>query len=60
MTQVAHSSAGKDTKTLLDSVAELQSAYSSDRLGGYQALRLKDSHTEETTCNMQWGPMMRT
>tara|TARA_R110000823_G_scaffold232224_2_gene358732 strand:- start:3989 stop:4159 length:171 start_codon:yes stop_codon:yes gene_type:complete len=43
-----------------DMVAKLNEAYSNRKLGKYRALELKDSFTEETTCAIQWGPMMRT
>jgi len=60
MSHIAYSKAGNDTKSLLASIARLNNAYENDRLAGYKALLLKDSHTERTTCNVQWGPMMRT
>ena len=50
----------KGTSSLFASIVALNSAYASSRLDGYKALALKDSFTEITTCNLQWGPMMRT
>ena len=41
-------------------VARLNEAYSNRNLDEYRALELKDSFTEDTTCAIQWGPMMRT
>ncbi|HEV7613918.1 MAG TPA: hypothetical protein VGO37_18710 [Steroidobacteraceae bacterium] len=60
MSQIAYPTAGNGTKSLLASIVRLNNAYESDRLDGYKALLLKDSNTEKTTCNVQWGPMMRT
>lgn len=51
---------GKGNNSLKASIMELNIAYVGGRLDDYKALALKDSHTEKTTCNMQWGPMMRT
>lgn len=41
-------------------VVSLNEAYSNNQLDGYRALELKDSFDEQTTCMVQWGPMMRT
>lgn len=46
--------------SLQTSIAKLNEAYSNGRLENYKSLSLKNSHTDETTCNIQWGPMMRT
>lgn len=40
-------------------VAHLNEAYANNQLDGYRALELKDSVDEQTTCKVQWGPMMR-
>jgi hypothetical protein len=41
------------------SLVKLNEAYSNNQLGSYKALGLKDSYSETTSCNVQWGPMMR-
>lgn len=41
-------------------VVGLNEAYSNNQLDDYRALELKDSFDEQTTCKVQWGPMMRT
>jgi len=46
--------------SLKASLVRLNAAYSSNQLDSYRALKLKDSLTEKTSCNLQWGPMMRT
>ena len=50
---------GEVNNSLKASLAELNEAYSNDRLDSYKALGLKDSYAEKTSCNVQWGPMMR-
>ncbi|MDB4409873.1 hypothetical protein N9235_03595 [Gammaproteobacteria bacterium] len=50
----------RDDNPVEDMVARLNEAYSNRHLDEYRALELKDSFTEETTCAIQWGPMMRT
>jgi hypothetical protein len=60
MNQTASPTDVKSNNSLLASIAQLNNAYESSRLDGYKALALKDSHTDKTTCNLQWGPMMRT
>jgi len=41
------------------SLVKLNEAYLSNHLESYKALGLKDSYAEKTSCNVQWGPMMR-
>lgn len=41
-------------------VLSLNEAYSNKQLEGCRVLELKDSFDEQTTCMVQWGPMMRT
>jgi len=41
-------------------VASLNEAYAKHELDSCRALELKDSFDEQTTCLLQWGPMMRT
>jgi hypothetical protein len=41
---------------LVDGLTE---AYSGGLLDDYRALQLKDSFDEQTTCRVQWGPVMR-
>lgn len=53
--QVQHAS----HESINASLAKLNDAYSSNRLDNYKALGLKDSYAEKTSCNVQWGPMMR-
>jgi hypothetical protein len=50
----------QDNNLVGDMVTRLNEAYSNKHLDDYRALELKDSFTEETTCAIQWGPMMRT
>ena len=41
-------------------IAKLSQAYANDQLTSYRVLGVKDSHNDQATCNMQWGPQMRT
>ena len=41
-------------------IAKLCKAQASDQLTKYRVLELKGSHNDHSTCNMQWGPQMRT
>lgn len=41
-------------------IAKLSQAYANNQLNKYRVLKLKDSHNDQSTCNMQWGPQMRT
>lgn len=41
-------------------IAKLSQAHANDQLTKYRVLELKDSHNDQSTCNMQWGPQMRT
>lgn len=45
--------------SLSASLAKLNEAYSNNKLDSYKALDLKNSYAEKTSCNVQWGPMMR-
>ena len=40
-------------------VESLNEAYLNSQLDDYRLLELKDSRDEQTTCRVQWGPMMR-
>ena len=46
-----------ETKTAIASLCE---AHANNKLSGYRVLELKGSHDDQSTCNMQWGPQMRT
>lgn len=41
-------------------IAKLSQAQASDQLKKYRMLELEGSHSDPSTCNMQWGPQMRT
>lgn len=41
-------------------IAKLTQAHANDQLNKYRVLDLKGSHNDQSTCNMQWGPQMRT
>lgn len=41
-------------------MVSLNEAYLNNQLEDYRVLELKDSFDEQTTCKVQWGPMMRT
>lgn len=45
---------------LESTVASLHEAYSNHELDDCRVMELKDSFDEQTTCMLQWGPMMRT
>lgn len=41
-------------------VVSLNEAYLKNQLDDYRVIELKESFDEQTTCRVQWGPMMRT
>lgn len=41
-------------------VVSLNEAYLKNQLHDYRVIELKESFDEQTTCRVQWGPMMRT
>ena len=45
--------------TLSATLDRLNAAYSNNQLDSYKALSLKDGYSDKTSCNVQWGPMMR-